>query len=130
MAKNTRFIECISINAITDFANKLTGRKGNPPINKELDYIAVYYRTYQGGHYDYEQSVRFNDFGYKIGNEQADIKEAVIWMKYVYKNLPIQYQKHYAKKCNDYSEKYLNESVFIIAKKEDYLLPENEELTQ
>ena len=121
------YIEKLSNEQIICFANSITGRKNYvPKIKKELNSIALYYIDYNGGHYDSVQRVIFTDFSVKIDHEELDIKACACWVHYVHKNLQEQYKNAYAKKWNNFSKDKLEECDFIIAQKENYILPEDE----
>lgn len=122
-----KFISNLSDENIISFANRLTGRTDKPKIKKELKHIAVYYTDYHGGHYDSVTFVKFDDCSYTLDNQKSNVKESMLWVSYVYDKLPKNIKNNYAKLWNVYSKKELNECKLIVAKKEDYILPINEE---
>ncbi|MBO5395243.1 MAG: hypothetical protein J6A28_05050 [Clostridia bacterium] len=117
-----KFISQLSEETIISFANRLTGRTDKPKVEKELKHIAVYYTDYNGGHYDSITSVKFDDCSYTLDNRKSNVKESMLWVDYVYINLPKSLKNDYAKLWNTCSEKDLNQCKFIVAKKEDYIL--------
>lgn len=52
----------------------------------------------------------------------------MIWVKFVYDNLPKNIRNDYANTWNIISEKELNQCEFIVARIEDYKLAQNEEI--
>ena len=123
-----KFISQLSNENIINFANRLTGRTDKPKIEKELKYIAVYYTDYNGGHYEPITSVKFDDFSYILDNQKSNIKESMLWVYYVHVNLPKNVKNNYAELWNVYSEKDLKQCEFIVAKKENYILPTDEDV--
>lgn len=121
-----KFISQLSEENIISFANRLTGRTDKPQIANEPKHIAVYYTDYNGGHYDSTTSVKFDDCSYTLDNQKSNVKESIHWVTYVYINLPQNLKNDYAKLWNVCSEKDLNKCEFIVAKKEDYILPLDE----
>ncbi|MBE5741113.1 MAG: hypothetical protein E7351_01080 [Clostridiales bacterium] len=122
-----KFISQLSNENIIRFANRLTGRTDRPKIEKELNRIALYYTDYNGGHYEPITSVKFDDCSYILDNRKSNIKESMLWVSFVYINLPNNLKNAYAKLWNTDSEKDLEQCEFIVAKKEDYILPIDEE---
>ena len=122
-----KFISQLSNENIIRFANRLTGRTDRPKIEKELHRIALYYTDYNGGHYEPITSVKFDDCSYILDNRKSNIKESMLWASFVYTNLPNNLKNTYAKLWNTDSEKDLEQCEFIVAKKEDYILPIDEE---
>ena len=123
-----KFISQLSNENIINFANRLTGRTDKPQIKKELKHIAVYYTDYNGGHYEPIISVKFDDCSYILDNQKSNIKESMLWVNYVYINLPKSVKNDYAELWNVCSEKDLNQCEFIVAKKDDYILPTDEDV--
>ena len=108
MKKSIKFVKSLDKKLLVDFASRLTECENKKPtIKEELDNcIALYFRDYQGGHYDFEQTIRFDDFSYRINYQPANISSAIVWMNYVSKNLPESLQQDYAEQC----KKYLQEN--------------------
>ena len=123
-----KFISNLSEENIIEYANRLTGRTDKPKIEKELKHIAVYYTDYNGGHYDSITSVKFDDCSYTLDNQKSNVKDSMLWVTYVYINLPKNVKNDYSKLWDTSSEKDLNQCEFIVAKKEDYILPTNQNI--
>lgn len=119
MKNSIEFVKLLDKSLLGNYAKKLTECENKHPKNivKELDCIAVYFCDYQGGHYDFEQAIRFDDFSYRINYQPVDISNAIQWMDYVSKNLPESLQQDYAEQCR----KYLQE------RKENNILPDDDE---
>lgn len=119
MQNSIEFVKLLDKSLLADYAKKLTECENKHPKNiaQELDCIAVYFCDYQGGHYDFEQTIRFDDFSYKINHQPAPITNAIQWMDYVSRNLPESSQQDYAEKC----KKYLQE------RQENDILPDDDE---
>ena len=104
MKNGFEFIKLLDKSLLVDYAKNLTECENKHPnkISKELDCIAVYFRDYQGGHYDFEQVIRFDNFSYRINHQPAHITNAIAWMRYVHQHLPENSQKTYAAQCKEY----------------------------
>ena len=118
MKNSIEFVKLLDKSLLADYAKNLTECENKYPKNiaKELNCIAVYFCDYQGGHYDFEQTIRFDDFGYRINYQPVHIANEIHWMGYVSKNLPKGLRQDYVEQC----KKYLQE------RKENDILPEDD----
>lgn len=104
MKNNIEFVKFLDNSSLVDYAKKLTECENKYPkkVAQELDCIAVYFCDYQGGHYDFEQVIRFDNFSYRTNHQPAHISNAIEWMQYMYEHLPKEIQPYYAIHCKHY----------------------------
>lgn len=114
MKNNIEFIKLLDKSLLVDYAKTLTECENkHPKVAKELNCIALYFRDYQGGHYDFEQAIRFDDFSYRINYQPAHIANAIGWMKYVCEHLPKEIQPYYVIQCKNYLKERKENNILL-----------------